>query len=325
MNAIVQGDIIVKTENLVKFFGKKSVVHKLNLSVPKGGIFGFLGPNGAGKSTTIKMLLGLLRPTSGNIFIFGMKLQDHRQKILKRIGYLPEKPILYEKMRVIDHIRFMARLHKVRGNLRTKALEILDFFGVARQAFSLCRELSAGQRQRVGLAQAFVHEPEFVILDEPTANLDPLGRLQVFEKLRHLVEEQDKTIFISSHILPEVERLCDHIGILSEGRLVASGSMASFVAHATDEEYVIIVDRPAELYQDLKVFSFISDITEKEFQLIVRIEFDKHREFKKRLLQLIIEKEYQLKAFKPLYTPIEKTFIDALGIRSKKELENVYE
>ncbi len=325
MNSDYYGDVIVKTVNLVKFFGKKSVIHKLNLEVPRGGIFGFLGPNGAGKSTTIKMLLGLLRPTSGNIFIFGMKLQDNRKKILQRVGYLPEKPILYEKMRVLDHIRFMARLHGVKGDLKTKTLEILDFFGVAHQAFSQCRELSAGQRQRVGLAQAFVHDPEFVILDEPTANLDPLGRLQVFEKLRHLVEEQDKTIFISSHILPEIERLCDHLGILSEGRLVASGSMASFVAHVTDEEYVIIVDRPSELHEDLRGLPSILETSEKEFQIIVRTEMDKEREFKKKLLEIILEKGYQLKAFKPLYTPIEKTFIDALGIRSKRELENVNE
>ncbi len=325
MNDFKNSDHIVETRGLIKFFGKKSVVHKLNLKVPCGGIFGFLGPNGAGKSTTIKMILGLLRPTSGSIKVFGMKLQEHRQKILQRVGYLPENPILYEKMRVIDYIRYMARLHKVRGDLRKKSLEILDFFGIARQSFSQCRELSAGQRQRVGLAQAFVHDPEFVILDEPTTNLDPLGRLQVFEKLRQLVEEKEKTIFISSHILPEIERLCDHLGILSEGKLVAAGSMASFVAHATDKEYVIIVDRPTELYHDLRPLPNIIDLEEKEFQIVVQVKPHQEHQFKKQLLEIILEKNYQLKAFKPLYTPIEKTFIDALGIRSKRDLENVNE
>lgn len=309
----------------MKFYGKNSVVHDLNLKIPKGGIFGFIGPNGAGKTTTIKMLLGLLRPTSGNIFLFNRKLSNYRTEILSRIGYLPENPILYEQMTVINFIKYMARLHGVQNNLYQRSLETLDFFGVGRHAFSKCQELSAGQRQRVCLAQAFVHEPEFIILDEPTSNLDPLGRLQIFEKLRQLVEDEEKTIFISSHILQEVERLCDQIGIINQGRLVASGSLGEIISKTTNQEYVIVVDRPKELLSQLRTLPYFNWIREKEFQIQVKILDGKIIQFKEEFLQLILKNHYHLKSFKPLYMPIEKVFIDALGIRSKSELEDVTE
>ena len=318
-------EIIVETQNLVKFYGKKSVVHDLNLKVPKGGIYGFLGPNGAGKSTTIKMLLGLLRPTSGRIFLFNHEIYNHKIEIMSRIGYLPENPILYEQMTVINFIKYLARLHGVRNNLYQRSLEMLDFFGVGRHAFSECRELSAGQRQRVGLAQAFVHDPEFIILDEPTTNLDPLGRLQIFEKLRQLVEEEEKTVFVSSHILQEVERLCDHIGIIDQGKLVTSQPLGDIISQTTDHEYVIVVDRPQQLISQLRTLPYFNWIREKEFQIVVNVEDGKTDQFKEELLQLILKDQYQLKSFKPLYMPIEKVFIDALGIRSTRELENVTE
>ncbi len=325
MTEVTAEENIVETTNLVKFYGKKCVVYNLNLSVPKGGIFGFLGPNGAGKSTTIKMLLGLLRPTSGQIKIFGKNLKAARVDILKRVGYLPEKPILYEKMTVLQFVTFMARLHGVKKNPKKRALEMLDFFGVGKHILSQCRELSAGQRQRVGLAQAFVHDPEFIILDEPTTNLDPLGRMQIFEKLRYLVEEENKTIFISSHILPEIERLCDYVGVINQGTLVASGSLGEIIAKTVNNEFVIVVDRPNILMRKIGELPYILQSNEKDYQVIVSVDPEHVKAFVKDVMNIIMENDMLLKSFKPLYMPIEKMFIDALGIRSKSELENVME
>ena len=205
---------IIHTEGLTKSYGKNRGVIDVSLDVRPGEVFGFLGPNGAGKTTTIRTLLDFIRPNSGVAKVFGMDAHRQSRDIRRRIGYLPGDLALYENLKGADMLRYM-------GNLRG-GVEWNDVQQLAERLHSdlsrPIRTLSQGNRQKIGLIQALMHKPELLILDEPTNGLDPLIQ-QVFYRLISEVEEQ--TVFLSSHNLPEVERVCDRVGIIREGRLIA--------------------------------------------------------------------------------------------------------
>ncbi|RLF87384.1 ABC transporter ATP-binding protein, partial [Thermococci archaeon] len=188
---------IIKTKKLTKFFGKRNVVYNLNLKVPKGVVYGFLGPNGAGKTTTIKMLTGALRPTYGEIKIFEMDMPRERVEIMKKVGYMPESPIAYDNMTIFEFLTYMGRLSGMKKDeAKEKAKGLMAYVGVGKIALNKMKELSSGQKQRVMFAMALMHDPELLILDEPTANLDPLGRIEFIGKILEL-SKRNKTIFVS--------------------------------------------------------------------------------------------------------------------------------
>ncbi len=311
-------EMVIRTHNLTKFFGEMNAVYKMNLEVPRGGIFGFLGPNGAGKSTTIKMLIGHLRPTSGTAEIFGLDCSSakNRTQIMQKIGYLPERPVAYNHMTAEQFLVYMARLAGglTRQEARTRALETLAFVELGRKALSPTKHLSAGEKQRLGLANALIHDPELLILDEPTANLDPLGRITLFEKLRGMVETEDKTILISSHILPEVERLCDNFAIASNGTLVMKGTLKDILDRSDDSSMVIRVDRPEILLKRLKQESFLEEAYEKDGQIFVEV--SDVVIFQKSISQILQEENLVLKSFKTVRMPVEKVFMDSIGVKN---------
>lgn len=210
-------------EHLSKKYGGSTAVNDLSLSMEKGKIYGFLGPNGAGKSTTMNMMTGYLAPSGGRILINGTDVRKEPEKAKKCIGYLPEIPPVYPEMTVEEYLKFAAELKKVgKQEVKEQIQEIMELTRITEVKKRLIRNLSKGYRQRVGLAQAMLGYPEILILDEPTAGLDPKQMIEMREFIRGLREKH--TIILSSHILSEVSAVCDHILILSAGQLVAAGT-----------------------------------------------------------------------------------------------------
>ncbi|MBP6389455.1 MAG: ATP-binding cassette domain-containing protein [Flavobacteriales bacterium] len=213
----------IRIEDLSKHYGPQAAVDGIGFTVNTGEVLGFLGPNGAGKTTTMKMICGLVAPDQGTIRVGGHSVAEEPQIVRRHIGYLPENNPLYEDMPVLDHLRFSAKVQGVpEGRIQERIAEMVRVCGLDAEKHKRVGELSKGYRQRVGLAQAMVHDPEVLILDEPTTGLDPN---QIVE-IRELIKEvgRAKTVIFSTHILPEVEATCDRIMIISKGRIVAHGS-----------------------------------------------------------------------------------------------------
>jgi ABC-2 type transport system ATP-binding protein len=221
------GEAVIATGKLTKFYGKSRGVIEVDVEVRAGEIFGFLGPNGAGKTTTIRLLLDFIRPTSGQAAIFGLDSRRDSVDIHRRTGYLPGELALYDKMTGADLLRFFASL---RGGVQWPYVEELAE-GLESDLTVPIRSLSRGNKQKIGLIQALMHRPELLILDEPTSGLDPLMQ-QEFYRIIEACREEGRTAFVSSHNLPEVERLCDRVGIIREGRLVDVVEVASLKEQA---------------------------------------------------------------------------------------------
>ena len=207
---------MIKTINLKKYYGKDRGVEKLDLEVEKGEIFGFIGPNGAGKSTTIRTLLGFIRPTSGQAYLFSEKCTDKNLAKLKhKIGYLPSEVSYYDNIKVGPLLRYSAKYYK--KDCEQKINELCSYFDLDQKR--PIEDLSFGNRKKVAIVQAFMHEPELLILDEPTGGLDPLMQNKFFELLKK-ENKRGTTVFFSSHILSEVQKMCDRVGIIKEGSLI---------------------------------------------------------------------------------------------------------
>ena len=211
---------MIEVSHLVKSYGNKRAVDDLSFHVEKGQIYGFLGPNGAGKSTTMNIITGYLAPTSGDVKIDGHDIMAEPKEVKKHIGYLPEMPPLYQEMTVMEYLRFVAQLKKIPAKKRKDCIDAaMEKTGISEVNQRLIRNLSKGYKQRVGLAQALLGEPEVIILDEPTVGLDPKQIIEIRELIRGLKDKH--TVILSSHILSEVSAICDQILIISKGKLAA--------------------------------------------------------------------------------------------------------
>lgn len=215
-------DKILVVDGVTREYPGRIAVSNISFDVKKGSIHGFLGPNGAGKSTTMRMIAGLLPSTSGKISLFGENMHSNNLSLKNRLGLLPENPPLYPDMTVRDYLRYVARLHKL-DNIDDRALRVMESLSLKEVEARLIGNLSKGYRQRVGLAQAIIYDAPFLILDEPTNGLDPQSVVELREFIKKLADE--KTILFSSHILSEVEQLCDHITIIHQGKIRASGDL----------------------------------------------------------------------------------------------------
>jgi lantibiotic transport system ATP-binding protein len=231
----------IETASLGRQFGEIQAVKELSLHVPRGSIFGFLGPNGAGKTTTIRMLLGLIRPSRGQITIFGLPLAQQRMAILRQVGALVESPSLYPHLTGRENLEVTRRLIRAPKHRIDRVLAIVDLQIAADR---LVREYSFGMRQRLGLALALLGEPKLLILDEPTNGLDPAGIHAMRDLLRSLPGEHGITVFLSSHLLSEVELIASHIAIINAGSLYFQGTLADL--HAQHAPELTITVRPAE-------------------------------------------------------------------------------
>jgi len=209
---------VIETRNLIKRFGKLTAVDNVSLSVERGEIFGFLGLNGAGKTTTIRMLLGMIRPTAGSAFLFGEKVGAGSCSLWERVGYLVETPSSYPDLTVLENLEIIHRLRRMPNKKLVEA--VIDKLQLTSYRDIKAGHLSLGNAQRLGLAKAFLHNPDILILDEPANGLDPAGIVEIRELFRNLASNHGVTIFISSHILGEISKFATRIGIIHEGRLI---------------------------------------------------------------------------------------------------------
>jgi ABC-2 type transport system ATP-binding protein len=232
---------VIQTDNLTKTYKGVYALSSLNLSVHKNSIFGFLGPNGAGKTTTIKLLLGLASPTSGSAKVFGLDLVKDSPQIRQRVGYLAQDPRYYEHMTARQTLRFAASFFfsGPKAAVEDRVEETLELVGLSDKADRSIKGFSGGERQRLGIAQAQINYPDLLILDEPAASLDPMGRHDVLEVMERL--RKHTTIFYSTHILSDVQRVSDTVAILNHGKLVAQASIDELLAGSGGVTYAVTV------------------------------------------------------------------------------------
>ena len=220
------GQRVIETEGLTKAYGPQIAVNNLTMSIIEGEIFGFLGPNGAGKTTTILMLLGLTEPTSGTAKVCGLDPKRDPLKVKRTVGYLPENVGFYDDMNARENLRFVARLNLIPDRLSGPKIDgLLDVVGLSDEATKKVRAFSKGMRQRLGIAEVLVKDPQIVFLDEPTVGLDPDGTNRMLDMIRSLSRDKGITVFLSSHLLDQVQRVCDRVGIMIKGSLVAAGRL----------------------------------------------------------------------------------------------------
>ncbi|HVW09770.1 MAG TPA: ABC transporter ATP-binding protein [Bryobacteraceae bacterium] len=216
----------IAVTDLRKVYGAKAAVDGLSLNVPRGSFFGFLGPNGAGKSTTIRMLTGLIPPTSGTIEILGMPMPAEETLIKQRIGLVPDDSLLFDRLTGLEFLEFVGRMYSLERPLaRQRAAELLELFELAGEGRKIIGEYSKGMRKRVAMAASLIHRPELFLMDEPFEGVDAVGARLMKDILLDQVKH-GATIFLTSHVLEVVERLCDHAAIINDGKIVAEGSMA---------------------------------------------------------------------------------------------------
>ncbi len=217
--------VAIETIDLTKNFGKTTAVNKLNLIVKRGEIFGFLGPNGAGKTTTIKLMTGLLRPTSGIVKIMGKDIQENPVEAKRAIGLIPEEPQIYDKLTGREFLRFMGNLFGIdKKEIEKRIAELLKIFDLSEKGEELIQSYSHGMKQKIAIAGALIHSPEILFFDEPTVGLDPKSA-KIIKDILKLRAKAGNCIFMSTHILEIAERLCDRVGIIQNGQLIAVGNI----------------------------------------------------------------------------------------------------
>lgn len=220
----MENEKVIEIKGLTKRYKKLTAVNDLNLNVYKGDVFGFLGPNGAGKSTTIRMLLTLIKPTSGNIKIFGKELKNNRKEILTKVGAIVEKPDFYLYLSAKKNLEILSKISG-KDIPKSKIMEMLELVGLDKRAESKVKTFSHGMKQRLGIAQTLLHDPDLIILDEPTTGLDPQGMKEIRDLIIFLSKEKGKTILLSSHILREIELIATRMIIINKGKTVIEGTV----------------------------------------------------------------------------------------------------
>jgi len=302
-------DILV--ENVTKKYGAQRAVDNISFQVRTGEVLGFLGPNGAGKTTTMKAITCFIAPNSGDIRVGGMSIKDNPEKIKKVIGYMPETNPLYQDMPVLDYLRFVAELYGInRSVIRDRMLEMVNTCGLEGEKHKKIGELSKGYQQRVGLAQALIHDPQVLVLDEPTAGLDPNQIMEIRELIRKIGKE--KTVLLSSHILAEVEATCDRIIIIHKGKIVADGSSNQLRKQSQGKEILKITieegDRN-EIYQALQTMDTVGlvdfvSVSGNSYEVQSRPELSSRKE----IFRLCVDRGWVLTEMTPTETKLEDVF-----------------
>ena len=267
---------VIECRGLVKRFGRVWALRGLDLSVPRGRVFGFIGPNGAGKTTTIRICLGLLRPDAGEVRLFG-EYPWNNPDVRALVGVLHEQMAFPEHLRVRRFLEHVARIYGVEKP-REAAASVLKVVELDEAADRKISALSAGMRQRLGIAQALIHGPELVIADEPTANLDPLGRVEILNLIARLHKDEGVSFFISSHILPELARICDHIALIHEGTVRISGELSELM-DKFGRAFRISVNKPGELMVRIEELPYVRAAYLVGSELMVEVEEGSEAQF----------------------------------------------
>lgn len=258
---------IIKVNNLSKQYRELKAVDDISFTVHAGDIYGFLGQNGAGKSTTIRMLLTLIEPTAGTIELFGKNLYSHRKEVLRQIGAVIEKPDLYKYLTAYENLSLFARMSGVTVTEK-KLNDQLEQVGLAKRAHSKVRTFSQGMKQRLGIAIALIHDPQLIILDEPTNGLDPQGIADIRNLILHLSRHQGKTILVSSHLLHEIELIANRMLIIDKGKKIMEGTVAELVDPANTIVHLEVTN-PQEVVSWLQQSRWSANVYEQDKQVIL--------------------------------------------------------
>jgi ABC-2 type transport system ATP-binding protein len=299
-------------ENLTKKYGGQKAVNDISFKIETGEVVGFLGPNGAGKSTTMKMITCFMAPSNGNITVDDISVNENQSLIKKKIGYLPENNPLYFDMSIVDYLRFTAEIQGVlKSDIPSRIGEMIELCGLAREKHKNINELSKGFRQRVGLAQAMIHDPEVLILDEPTTGLDPNQIVEIRKLIKELGKQ--KTVILSSHILSEVEATCDRILIINRGRIVADGTSETLRSQADGQELLTVhIEAVNEELQksllDLGSVEKVSAVEDKPG--FYSIQSKPNMESRKAIFDLCVKKKWYLLEMTGIETRLEDVFRD---------------
>ena len=301
---MADSDVVLRTAGLSKRYRRLLAIDGIDLEVRRGRIYGFLGPNGAGKTTTIGIVLGLLAATRGHVELFGLDTRTHRSEALRRTGAILEGQAYYPLLSARDNLRVWASLA---GDVTSERIdETLALVGLASRAGDQVRTYSQGMKQRLGLAAALLHDPELLVLDEPTNGLDPAGMREFRDLIRRLAGD-GKTVFVSSHLLSEVEQFCDDVGIVKGGRLVAQGSVATLVRRGETLELQTTDDERAE--RILGGLDWVRDVRRDDERLIVGAPQDRAAE----LSRALAEQQIYLSGLRPRDSSLEEFFLEVTG------------
>jgi len=313
---------MIKVEGLTKRYARTLAVDNISFEVEKGQIVGFLGPNGAGKTTTMRVLTCFLPPTSGKANVAGFDVLENPLEVKKRIGYLPETPPLYPEMEVVEYLTFVGKLKGIStGDINRRVDEVMGRCAIGDVRDKLIGKLSKGYRQRVGLAQAIIHNPDVLILDEPTSGLDPKQIIEIRELLKSL--SGDHTIILSTHILSEVEHSCERVIIISQGRLVAIDSVANLTNRLRGSESVALEveaadgrPNPTEVQHRLEQVAGVSRVVMKDSKngrLAFEVESLQGRHIRADLARSVVNAGWSLNELRALGLSLETIFLQLTG------------
>lgn len=285
----------ISVKHLTKYYGEQAAVDNISFEAKNGEILGFLGPNGAGKSTTMKIITTFIPATEGEVEVCGLNIKKHSLEIRKKIGYLPENNPIYLDMYVKEYLNFVGKIYKLK-NLKERVDEVIELVGLQKEQHKITGALSKGYRQRVGLAQAIIHDPEVLILDEPTSGLDPNQLVEIRGLIKKIGEK--KTVMLSTHIMQEVEAICDRVIIINNGRLVADAKASELQSDKNSQVVYVEFDQPISRNRLAKVpgVSQVEKINEHTFLISSTSDIDLRKTVanyaqKENLLILTIRKE----------------------------------
>jgi ABC-2 type transport system ATP-binding protein len=325
---LASSDLIISTENLTKSYSKRAVVSNLNLAIPRGSICGFLGANGAGKSTTIKLLLGLVQPTSGVGTVFGKNIVTDSVAIRERVGFLAQSPSFYGYLTARETLQFVASFFFTGSKtaIAARIEELIDLVGLNGKADRPVKGFSGGEKQRLGIAQAAINDPELIVLDEPASALDPLGRRDVLKILESFRDRS--TVFYSTHILDDVQRVSDRVVILERGRLIAQGRIEELLAGDSNLFYLTVRGDGATVknrllsipwIKKIEVETGIPDLTNNRTTKL-KIYVSDARAAETELLRLAIKDEQTIVThFERSTRSLEDIFVNLVGSGNKYE------
>ncbi|MFC1588608.1 ABC transporter ATP-binding protein [Planctomycetota bacterium] len=312
MNDVVdRGEIVVKVENVCRFFKDIKAADQVSFEFYKGDIFGFIGPNGAGKTTTMRVLATLDAPTSGDAFICSHSIIHHADRVRECIGYMPDSYGVYSNLNVEEYLDFFARSYGLKGARRKNSLaEIMDFTGLGDLRYRQSDKLSKGMRQRLSLARALIHDPPVLILDEPAEGLDPRARIE-FRELLKVLAADGKAILISSHILTELSEICPRVAIIEKGRILKAGNVADIQNEITDKNNVlrirVLPAAAGELEKVLLEQQFVTELRLLDDTALVA--FTGKLEQQAELLRALMERELPVLEFAPHEQNLEDMFM----------------
>jgi ABC-2 type transport system ATP-binding protein len=323
---------MITVNGLTKKYAHTTAVDQISFQVQRGQIVGFLGPNGAGKTTTMRMLTCFLTPTSGTATVAGFDILEHPLEVKKRIGYLPELPPVYPEMRIAEYLSFVGQLKGLSGaDLRARVEYACERCAVADVRNHIIGKLSKGYRQRVGLAQAIIHNPDVLVLDEPTAGLDPKQINETRDLIKSLAG--DHTIILSTHILPEVSQTCEQVIIINKGKIVATDSVGNLQQRARSGESMVVevagrngsLD-PAAVQRKLEQIAGVSRVIPKadgQKRILFEVEATKDRGVRGAVARAVVEAGWDLNELRPTALSLEEIFLQLTGSEAPAEMETV--